>query len=447
MSLLSNLLEVSLQLNELNGEISLGFLEKFIGILIGAVGITGLGIIIYCLILKAVTLPLDIWQKASMRSQSLKMEQMRGQLEKLQKQYQNQPELYQKKMQEVYRQNNYSLLASCLPMLATLLILIFAFQSLTTYSQYRNLTIYTDMNAAYNQAILSHYDETVAELEEIGSDGITYVIKRNTAENDKEHYVYSRINKDVPSQVEYYLDVEKMLAANPSLKGATDAESEANCRAALEKEGAQAAAASYQAGKNNQGFSFLWVKNIYYPDVAWANPLQNYKSFTGAITREIVKEDGSKVKIADFIDETTYNKITSELVEEKSTPNGFFILVALTILVNLGSQFITMRSQKAQRELQTADKSQESMQKWMMFLMPVLFTVFAFIYSGAFSLYLITSSLFSLLSTLVINRIIDARFKSKAAKAAETTQKGRVNLTRDWQKNDELKNKKNNKNK
>ena len=40
----------------------------------------------------------------------------------------------------------------------------------------------------------------------------------------------------------------------------------------------------------------------------------------------------------------------------------------------------------------------------MMFIIPALFCVFAFLYSAAFSLYLITSSVFSILSTLVVNR-------------------------------------------
>ena len=48
----------------------------------------GVGIILFTLILKTITLPLDIFSKASMRKNSLKMEKMRPQREKLQKQYQ-----------------------------------------------------------------------------------------------------------------------------------------------------------------------------------------------------------------------------------------------------------------------------------------------------------------------------------------------------------------------
>jgi heme/copper-type cytochrome/quinol oxidase subunit 4 len=221
---------------------------------------------------------------------------------------------------------------------------------------------------------------------------------------------------------------------------------EEECLSYLQNLGREAAAASFKEGQNNLGFSFVLTKNIYYADVAWAHPLQDYKSFCNSITKNIVTENGTKVKIGDFIDETTYDEITANLSEMKSQPNGFFLLVVLTILANLASQFISMRSQKAQRELQSADQSSQSMQKMMMFLMPVIFCVFAFIYSGAFSLYLITSSLFSALSTVVVNKVIDDRFKKKAATEKAVVYSGRKNYTRDWEKNKQL-NENNKKNK
>jgi YidC/Oxa1 family membrane protein insertase len=439
--MITNLLtEIQLPLIELYGSISLGWLEKFIDILIGAVGITGLGIILYCLILKIVVLPLDVWQKASTRKQGLKMESMREQLEKLKVQYANNPELYNKKIQEVYKENNYNMFSSCLPMIAMMVVLIVAFQSLTTYSQYKNLQIYTGMSESYNAAILKYYNEdTAIEEEYTDTSGVVYVKRYNTEDEYFINYITSGANDS-----SYTIDVEKMMKVFPELT------SDEECLAYMQNLGREAAAASFKSGQNNEGFSFVLTKNIYYADVAWAHPLQDYKSFCNSITKNIVTENGTKVKIGEFIDESTYEEITANLSEMKSQPNGFFMLVVLTILANLGSQFVAMRSQKAQRELQSADQSSQSMQKMMMFLMPVIFCVFAFIYSGAFSLYLITSSLFSLLSTLVVNKVIDERFKKKAEKEQKAVvYSGRKNYTRDWEKNKQLneidKNKKNNK--
>ena len=57
-----------------------------------------------------------------MRKQSLKMEKMRPQLEKLQKQYANDQNTYNAKMMEMYKKNGYSMLGACLPMIVTLVI-------------------------------------------------------------------------------------------------------------------------------------------------------------------------------------------------------------------------------------------------------------------------------------------------------------------------------------
>ena len=53
----------------------------------------------------------------------------------------------------------------------------------------------------------------------------------------------------------------------------------------------------------------------------------------------------------------------------------------------------------------------------MLFMMTGMFAIFSFMYSAAFSIYMITSNVFSLLSTLVINKFVDSSLDKKAAKA------------------------------
>ena len=430
--MLQNLL--SLQLIDVGGSIALGFLDKFIGILIGAVGITGLGIIIYCLILKTVMLPLDIWQKVSMRKQSLKMEEMRGQLEKLQQQYANTPDLYQRKVQEVYKQNGYNMFSSCIPMIVSIVILFVAFGSLTTYSQSMNLEVYKGMAKAYNAVIEQAVDEDApATAYESDSEYNKY------ESEDTEKYIYFiALKTDKNAGREYFVNAARLEAVQPEIfEGVAEADKQKTAEEFVAKECAAAAAKEYAARKtqDNEGISFLLTQNIFYPDVAWAHPLQSYKDFKSSITKKIVTDAGDEITIGDFIDEETYNILTSELSEEKKTPNGYFIIVALTILSSLASQLIMMRSQKAQRELQTADATSQSMSKWMMFMMPVLFCIFAFIYSAAFSLYMITSSLYSLVTMVIVNRIIDGIFKKKEQQREIIRASGRQAYTRDWEAN------------
>ena len=136
---------------------------------------------------------------------------------------------------------------------------------------------------------------------------------------------------------------------------------------------------------------FLWVKNIWLPDTSYQHPLQQEKG----------------------IDADHYNEITYDLTAEKDAANGYYILIVISIGTMFLSQFIISRSQKAQNELQTADGRGKKTQNMMMVIMPLMFGVFSFFYSAAFSIYMIVSNLYSIVSTLLINLVIDARFKKK----------------------------------
>ena len=85
-------------------------------------------------------------------------------------------------------------------------------------------------------------------------------------------------------------------------------------------------------------------------------------------------------------------------------------------------------------ELSTVDGANgtaASTQKMMTWIMPIMFGVFAFIYSAAFSLYMITSTLLSPLSTVLINYFVEKRFKDKLEKEeAERNEKRRYGKRR-----------------
>ena len=87
-------------------------------------GAVWLGVIVFTLLLKLITLPFDYASRSSMRKNSVKMEQMRPELEKLQKQYADNKDLYNQKMMALYKKNGYSMFGSCLPTILTLVIFI-----------------------------------------------------------------------------------------------------------------------------------------------------------------------------------------------------------------------------------------------------------------------------------------------------------------------------------
>ena len=109
--------------------------------------------------------------------------------------------------------------------------------------------------------------------------------------------------------------------------------------------------------------------------------------------------------------EESYNEVTAHLTAEKNTYNGYFVLIVLAIGMMFLSQFVTMRMQKSMNELGTVDGSGKRTNKWMLIIMPIIYGVFSFFYSAGFSIYMITNTLYSFLTTLIVNKVLDVKFK------------------------------------
>ena len=90
-------------------EVDLGWIEVIIKGLIDGVGIIGLGIVLFTLILKTIVLPLDIYSRYKMKKQSLLMKAMRPDMEKLQKQYANDKQMYNQKVMELQKAHGISM--------------------------------------------------------------------------------------------------------------------------------------------------------------------------------------------------------------------------------------------------------------------------------------------------------------------------------------------------
>lgn len=398
----------------------LNWLGRIVQWLVEIVPNVGLGIILFTLVLKAITLPLDIYSKASMRKNSLKMEKMRPQLEKLQKQYANDQRMYNAKMMEMYKKNGYSMLGACLPMIVTLVIFFFVLGAFSTYSSFTNVNIYVRMADSYNNAVLSlaaDTEQAPSSVEYRTEDGRTYTrteyydadgalvqvrIDRAMAfgrEMTDEELAAADWSQATVSSPVYYVKTQSVLSSTDEAVRAAAEWARANsaetagddtvANLAVRRLGRNAAEATYREGASR----FLWVKNIWLSDTSYMHPVQ--------------QEAG--------VPDDVYNEITANLGAEKSAANGYYILIVISIGSMFLSQFIISRSQKAQNELQTADGSGKRTQRIMMIVMPVMFGIFSFMYSAAFSIYMITSNLFGILSTVVTNFFIDKKF----AKAQE----------------------------
>ena len=120
-------------------DVYLDWVGQIIKFLITSVGSVGVGIILFSLVLKIVVLPFDIYQRISMRKQNIKMKENQERMEKLQKQYANNKELYNQKVMEMYKESGISMFSSCLPMILSMVIFFVAIGAFNAYSQYSNI--------------------------------------------------------------------------------------------------------------------------------------------------------------------------------------------------------------------------------------------------------------------------------------------------------------------
>lgn len=397
MNLLANISDgfISFMVKQIES-IDLNWIGDIIKWLVEGVGITAVGIIIFTLVLKTIVMPLDVFSKFKTKKQSLIMERMRPQMEKLQKQYANDKNMYNQKVMELYKKNGYSMLGICLPTIVSLVIFMVVFSQFSTYSQYANLELYRGMVDAYNGVAANYvYDDSDSGsdgflLESTDSDGeIVYRVDFDRFET----YYNAHMTAEIDDSYEDYIagydsDGDGQLTENDMFRAVK------NYMAGFAR---QAAADYYHAEK--QGF--IWVGNIWYPDSMLNREVPSFDNFVSSLSRAS--------NLSNY--EESYNEVTAYLTAEKEAYNGYFVLIVLAIGMMFLSQFVTMRMQKGMNELGTVDGSGKRTNKWLLILMPIIYGIFSFFYSAAFSIYMVVNTTYSFLTTIIVNKALDRKFK------------------------------------
>lgn len=403
---------------------------------INLVADVGVGIMLFTLALKLITLPLDIFSRASMKKNALKMEMMRGDLEKLQKQYANNKQLYQQKMMALYKKNGYSAFSACLPTIVTLVFFFIVIGAFNSYSKQTDFQVFKDMGSAYDarltQTIENNGDSVVYSendecylinldfvLNEKGYRNYFDVIENMSATDENRYILRSNLTPEEVEFVKTYLGIkDENFTLNDDNRKANSVNFVKKIAEKYEeeyilKDARKAAAETYEKNRS-KSVVFPWVKNLWVVDSPFKPAIPTYTDLSSTL----YGKSGNPA-----FTEEKYNELTADLGKYKQTGfgkgNGLYILVALSILTMLASTLIMNKTQKTQMELSTVDgaNGQAAMQQKMMtWMMPVMFGIFAFIYSAGFSIYMVTSSVLSTAFTLLINFCVEKSFKNKLAK-------------------------------
>ncbi len=442
--------------------------DLFQGVYGGAI----LGTVIFTLILKTVTSPIDIFTRIKQKKQSLLMKSMRPQMEKLQKQYANDKNMYSQKVMELQKAHGINPLGACLPMIVSIVIFMIVIGAFSTYSNFATLTTYNNMVGAYNDSVETYIYATYAEEEAVsllnleegqkpeeiklnlnGKESTYYLVNVKNTGTDKDNFLI-RVRNTVNPEGEaehrenywleegsfmvdfdkfsaYLASVDSSFTVDKQTEFAGFSESKKFERVAsfVQLNARSAAADNYH---ENRGFSaFGWIGNVWYADSMLNKEVPDFNNFQSSISRAVGA--GMSTTYEPSYIEVTYN-LGNGIGNEMNTFNGYFVLVVLSVGTMFLQQFITMRAQKDANELSSVDGSAAKTNKWMMIMMPIIFGVFSFFYSAAFSVYMITSNVYSLAMTLITNKIVDVKFakhgeaylaKKKKSRQPSTTKRFR----------------------
>lgn len=342
----------------------------------GGVASFGWTVVLFTVILRLILSPLDIWQKVISRRNNKAMERMKPQLEALQARYADDKQRLQQEQMALYKKEKYSTMGMCLPTIVTFVVFFVVFAGFRQMVGYQFAKDYKECVKAYNTSI--------AEQIEANKDA-DYIVDNGDGKWDID-------------------DVAKT-------------ESGADFYAAAKKNAQHAVYNVYYSEDQVTIRSFLWIKNIFVSD-NWAQAVPDFATVTGQKGMATSKLTGIT------IDE--YNDVMADVLGtggygKDGKWNGLLILPILSIALSFLSTKLLSGSQAqppappqdAQGEGAEKAQSQQQTMKMMQYVMPIMMGVFALFYSGAFALYMFTSSLCAILFQLAFNLIAKLVDKSR----------------------------------
>lgn len=342
----------------------------------GGVASFGWTVVLFTVVLRLILSPLDIWQKVIARKNSKAMERMKPQLEVLQARYADDKQRLQQEQMALYKKEKYSTMGMCLPTIVTFVVFFVVFAGFRQMVGYQFAKDYKECVKTYNASISEQIEQNKEE---------EFIVDNNDGKYDIDDVAKTEAG------AEFYAKAKK------------------NAQHAVYK--------VYYSEDQVTIRSFLWIKNIFVSD-NWAQAVPDFATVTG-------QKGMSQSKLTGItIDE--YNDVMADVLGtggygKNGKWNGLLILPVLSIALSFLSAKLLSGSQAqppapaqdAQGEGAEKAKAQQQSMKMMQYVMPIMMGVFALFYSGAFALYMFTSSLCAILFQLTFNLIAKLVDKSR----------------------------------
>lgn len=335
----------------------------------------GWTVVLFTVILRLILSPLDIWQRLITRKNNKAMERMRPQLEVLQAKYADDKQRLQQEQMALYKKEKYSTMGMCLPTIVTFVVFFVVFAGFRQMVGYQYALDYKNCVNTYNQTIASEIEanKDADYIDSDHEDGWKYTID-DIAKTEEGAQFYAEIKDKAQTAVYDAYYKEDQVAVR----------------------------------------SWLWIHNIFVSD-NWSNAVPSFATVTG--------QEGMATSRLTGITIDEYNDVMAKVLGtggygKDGKWNGLLILPILSIALSFISTKLASTSQsqppapQPEQEGEAAEKAkaQQQSMKMMQYFMPIMMGVFAIFYSGAFALYMFTSSLCAILFQMaftLITKLID----------------------------------------
>lgn len=394
-----------------NAEQELNWVGKIVKAMYSWIGSYGWTVVVFTVFLKLVMLPLDFWQRYSARKMSVQMQILQPYVAEIDKRYGPNSQKGAEEKQKLFKKHGYSMTSSCLPMIVTMVVFFVMFGGLRSYSTYSSVTTFNTLVQTYYQT----YAEKIVDLP------TTATTAQQTAydvfvESYGTTTIADNFSKDERSKI------AQALKAVQDKKDALLASAD---QASLGQE-LETLLASYQADvklavqtKYSQvEEGWLWIQNVAQPDT-WETIFPQYDSGSNSFTSLVDMSDYGGTDNGKAL----YNTIRNAVLEtgdrgENGKWNGLMILPILSVALSFLSMFVSQAVERKgkKHELTSTEQQQQQSNKITMILMPLMMAYFGFIYTGAFSIYMVINYLISILSTVALNAPVDKMVQKNLAK-------------------------------
>lgn len=359
----------------------LNWIGNLVAALYNVVGNYGWTVVLFTVILKVITLPLDFWQRSSAKKNAIKMQQMKPMMDKIDKAYGENVKGAQQEKQKLMKKFGYSMFSSCLPTLVTLVVFIVMFSGLTSYSSHANVKEYNELVESY------HYNLVIEAQQEglVVGDTLAEIVADGTYEKG-----------DWTEQAE----AEFQATLKPQIVMLLAGDEQAQTKYNNIIEGTKEPVAEF-AKQNRE--SFLWIKNIWRADT-WQSVMPNYNEFTngGLGTTGIKGADQTEYEII-------YDAVTTYAGGYAGEAwNGLLILPVLAVLLSFVSMKISQKTQMVANDPQSQATS-----KMMTLMMPLIMSIFILMYTAALGVYIVSNSILAILTTLLLTPVVNKMYKNK----------------------------------